>query len=109
MLILGLQGEAENQLLAYAATQPAGSIEVCSAKPGIVTGSHLSGMKGLFSGLLVSVGIVSKVGIQELAAAMLQQVQVGFEKEPLENDDLIRIGQKALASIAGGTKADGRD
>lgn len=72
-------------------------------KPGIVTG-HLSGLKSVMTGVLVGLGIVQKVGIQELVAAMLQQVRDGFEKEPLENDDLIRIGQKALASIAEGSK-----
>ena len=86
-----------------AAQQPAGSVELCVVKPGIVTG-QLSGLKSVMTGVLVGLGIVQKVGIQELVAAMLQQVRDGFEKEPLENDDLIRIGQKALASIAEGSK-----
>lgn len=59
----------------------------------------------VMTGVLVGLGVVKKVGIQELVAAMLQQVRDGFEKEPLENDDMIRIGQKALASsTAEGTK-----
>ncbi|KAK0749665.1 putative nucleoside-diphosphate-sugar epimerase [Schizothecium vesticola] len=100
-----MRGETENQLLAFAAAQqPAGSVELCVAKPGIITGHHSSGLKSVMTGVLVGLGIVKKVDIQELVAAMLQQVRDGFEKEPLENDDLIRIGQKALASIAEGTK-----
>ncbi|KAK1831165.1 succinate-semialdehyde dehydrogenase [Podospora conica] len=100
-----MRGETENQLLAFAAAQePAGSVEMCVVKPGIVTG-HLSGLMSVMMGVLLGLGIFKKVGIQELVAAMLQQVRDGgFETETLENDDLIRIGQKALASIAEGAK-----
>lgn len=99
-----VQGETENQLLAFAAAQPAGSVELCVAKPGIITG-HSRGLMSVMTGVLTGLGIVKKVPIQELVAAMLQQVRDGFQKEPLENDDLIRLGQKALASsTAAGTK-----
>lgn len=40
--------------------------------------------------------MVGNVSVTEAAAAMLQQVVEGFEKEPLQNDDLVRIGRKAL-------------
>ncbi len=36
------------------------------------------------------------VDVTEVSAAMLHQVMHGFEKEPLENDDLVRIGRQAL-------------
>lgn len=102
-----VQGETENQLLAFAAAQPAGSVELCVVKPGIITGHSgpSSRLLSVMTGALVGLGIVKKVGIQELVAAMLQQVRDGFEKEPLENDDLIRIGQRVLGSTtAEGTK-----
>lgn len=90
--------------MAFVAAQPAGSVELGVVKPGIITG-HSSGLMSVMTGVLVGLGVVKKVGIQELVAAMLQQVRDGFEKEPLENDDMIRIGQKALASsTAEGTK-----
>jgi len=38
-------------------------------------------------------GLVPNVDVTEIAAAMLDQVIKGFEKEPLENADLVRIGR----------------
>lgn len=37
-----------------------------------------------------------KVELQDVAAALLDQVVNGFEKDTLLNDDLTRIGQKTL-------------
>jgi hypothetical protein len=37
------------------------------------------------------------VGVSEIAATLLEQAINGIEKDTLLNDDLIRIGQKALA------------
>jgi len=34
------------------------------------------------------------VGVVEISSAMLEQVMSGFEKDPLMNEDLVRIGQK---------------
>ena len=36
------------------------------------------------------------VGVGDVAAAMLHEVVNGFGKEPLENEDLVRIGGQAL-------------
>lgn len=41
--------------------------------------------------------VVSVVQVSEVAAAMLDQTINGIEKDTLLNDDLVRIGQKALA------------
>jgi hypothetical protein len=38
-------------------------------------------------------GIVPSITVTEIAAAMLDQVVNGFEKEPLRNEDLVRIGR----------------
>jgi hypothetical protein len=35
--------------------------------------------------------------LQDFAAALLDQAVNGYEKDTLFNDDLVRIGQKALA------------
>lgn len=37
--------------------------------------------------------------VGEISAAMLHEVMHGFEKEPLENDDLVRIGRQALKTV----------
>lgn len=36
------------------------------------------------------------IDLPDVAAALLDQVVNGFEKDTLKNDDMIRIGQKAL-------------
>jgi len=38
--------------------------------------------------------IAGKIGVRELSAALVQQVGDGFDKEPLENKDLLEIGKK---------------
>lgn len=45
---------------------------------------------------------VPQVGVTECAAAMLDAVLNGFEKEPLDNDDLNRLGRKALEAEGSG-------
>jgi hypothetical protein len=37
------------------------------------------------------------IDLPDIAAALLDQVVCGFEKDTLSNDDLVRIGQRALA------------
>ena len=39
----------------------------------------------------------AEVDVTEMAAAMIEQVMHGFEKDPLDNADLVRIGKKAMA------------
>lgn len=36
------------------------------------------------------------VTVTEFSAAMIDQVVNGFEKEPLMNEDLVRIGRRVL-------------
>lgn len=40
---------------------------------------------------------IPNIEVEEVAAAMIDQVVGGFEKNTLTNDDLIRIGQTALS------------
>lgn len=40
---------------------------------------------------------VPKIELRNIAAALLEQAIVGFEKDILSNDDMTRIGQNALA------------
>jgi hypothetical protein len=82
-------------VLSYAAEQ-GGSVEACVAKPSLVTSSNTL-LRSIVGAAARVTGIMPTIGIEELAAAMLQQIRDGFEKEPLMNDDLKRIGQEALA------------
>ncbi|KAK8094852.1 hypothetical protein PG997_001537 [Apiospora hydei] len=79
----------EVKVLDFAKAHP-GEIEACVAKPGLITSG---GWKDslLSTGLKVT-GLAGSVKLSQVAAAMLRQVVNGFEKEPLQNDDLVRLG-----------------
>ncbi|CAM1510689.1 Fc.00g010240.m01.CDS01 [Cosmosporella sp. VM-42] len=89
-----MRGETENQVLAYAANYP-GEIEACAAKSGLITAPGYY-LKNMFAFGLKWVKGVGNVGNAAISAAMIDQVLHGFEKEPLANDDLARIGQEVL-------------
>ena len=89
-----MRGETENRMLAFAAEHK-DAMEACVAKPGLITapGQYL---KTIGATMLNLVGVFPKIDVSEVSAAMLQQVISGWEKEPLENADLVRIGRQAL-------------
>jgi hypothetical protein len=91
-LTFAFQGETENRVLAFAAAH-SDEMQACVAKPGLITRSIAS---VVFAGGLKLVMGVPSVGLSEVSAAMLHQVVHGFEKEPLENEDLVRIGRQTL-------------
>jgi hypothetical protein len=75
-------------------------IEVCVAQPGMVTSSVTfwrAAQARLFGFTNMFTRAIPNVARTELAAALLGQVVDGFEKEPLTNADLIRLGRVALA------------
>jgi len=65
------------------------------AKPGLITapGQILKTMRATVLKYVMS---LPNVDVAEISAAMLHEVIHGFEKEPLENDDLVKIGRQAL-------------
>lgn len=66
------------------------------AKPGLIVGpDHL--LLTLQRGILGLAGVPS-IRLSEVAAALLDQVVNGFDKDTLVNEDLVRIGQAALAA-----------
>ncbi|KAK7033363.1 putative nucleoside-diphosphate-sugar epimerase [Favolaschia claudopus] len=91
-----MRGETENRVLSFAAEH---KFEASVAKPGLIKRSLASTI--LAAGLKLI--MVPSVSLEEVSAAMIHQVINGFEKEPLENDDLVRIGREALKQ--GGGKA----
>lgn len=82
-----LRGEAESRVLEFA-EQSNGKAQSQIAKPGFITspGRVLPNVPGL-----------PKIELTDIAAALLDQVINGFEKDTLSNDDMTRIGRKALA------------
>ncbi|KAL9620131.1 MAG: hypothetical protein Q9160_005337 [Pyrenula sp. 1 TL-2023] len=81
-----LRGEAESRILELA-EQSNGVVQAGVAKPGFITapGKVIPNIPGL-----------PKIELHDIAAALLDQVVNGFEKDTLSNDDLTRIGQKVL-------------
>jgi hypothetical protein len=93
-----LQGETESRVLDFA-KESNGAVEACITKPGLI---GAPGRTGFLMSVVATVGRtligLPKVEVSEIAATLLEQVVKGIEKETLLNDDLIRIGQKALAA-----------
>jgi hypothetical protein len=88
------QGRIEVDCLEFAEKHKASGWEAGAAKPGLVLPSRpglLMTVVGAVAGL-----IAGKIGVKEVAAAMVDQVSNGFLKEPLENADLMRIGKEVL-------------
>lgn len=65
------------------------------AKPGLITAPGQY-MKTAFATVMKFAISLPNVDVKEIAAAMLHQVINGFEKEPLQNEDLVRISQEVL-------------
>ena len=79
-----MRGETESQVLAFAKEK---GFEAGAAKPGLITDGGLA--KRAFASTLYYTMSVPSVRVEQCAAAMLEQVVCGIEKEPLMNDDLV--------------------
>ncbi|KAG7293474.1 hypothetical protein NEMBOFW57_003525 [Staphylotrichum longicolle] len=90
-----LRGESETGIL-EAGKQTNAAVHVAITKPGLIVGpDHL--LLTLQPGILGLAGVPS-IRLSEVAAALLDQVVSGFDKDTLVNEDLVRIGQAALAA-----------
>jgi hypothetical protein len=87
-----LQGQTENEVLAL------DGADVCVAKPGFI---YTPENDAQYRALLAQTGReIPGIHLDVCAAAMLQQTLDGFEKEPLLNEDLERLGRRALEAAA---------
>ncbi|GAD93700.1 nucleoside-diphosphate-sugar epimerase, putative [Paecilomyces variotii No. 5] len=100
------EGKVESFVLNYA-KESKGEVESAVAKPGLI---NAPGKMSMAMNILSRFGHTAvgfpMVDVSEVAATLIDQSLNGFEKDTLLNDDLIRIGQKALAeqqTILGGT------
>ncbi|KAI1214497.1 uncharacterized protein F4807DRAFT_408331 [Annulohypoxylon truncatum] len=91
-----MRGEVESKVLTYAQDSK-GTVDVCVAKPGLI---DAPGKSGLLMNLVKTVGRaligLPKVDVSEISATLLDQAVNGFEKDTLQNEDLVRIGQEIL-------------
>ncbi|TVY14111.1 hypothetical protein LARI1_G008166 [Lachnellula arida] len=92
-----MRGECESAVLDYAAKSQ-GKVQPCIAKPGLI---DAPGKTGPLMSVVQTIGRtiigLPKVQRSEIAATLLDQAVNGIEKETLLNEDLVRIGGKALA------------
>ncbi|KAI1420863.1 hypothetical protein F5Y12DRAFT_770971 [Xylaria sp. FL1777] len=93
-----MRGEAETLIL-KCAQESNGAIEACIAKPGYIDDPNnprfLYRLAKDYGRRLFG---VPKVTVHEIAATLIDQAVNSIEKETLENEDLVRIGAKALAA-----------
>ena len=82
--------------MAFAAKH-ANKVEACVAKPGFVT---ISGgyIRTMFASIFYYTVSMPRIDIRECSAAALHEILQGFSKDPLENEDLVRIGRQRLTS-----------
>ncbi|KAH6611019.1 hypothetical protein Trco_001039 [Trichoderma cornu-damae] len=100
-LLLGdyclLRGEVESRVLDFAKNSN-GTVEACIGKPGIIQDSQrMNVVTSTFQNIAAGIISLPTISLSDLAAALLNQLTKGFEKETLENDDLARIGKAELA------------
>ncbi|KAJ8099000.1 putative nucleoside-diphosphate-sugar epimerase protein [Lipomyces tetrasporus] len=92
-----MRGEAQSFVLNYA-KDSRGAVEAAVAKPGLIDApGKMSMAMNALSTIGRSIIGLPKVDVHEVAATLIDQAINGIEKDTLLNDDLIRIGQKALA------------
>jgi hypothetical protein len=81
-----MRGATESQVLAFAKEK---GFEAMAAKPGLITDGGIA--KWALASILYYTMSVPSVKVEQCAAAMLEQVVCGIEKEPLLNDDLVEV------------------
>ncbi|KAL5388180.1 hypothetical protein DPSP01_003169 [Paraphaeosphaeria sporulosa] len=87
---LGLmRGATESQVLAFSKEK---GFEAMAAKPGLITDGGIA--KRAFASVLYYTMSVPSIKVEQCAAAMLEQVVCGIEKEPLLNDDLVEVAMR---------------
>jgi hypothetical protein len=90
-----LQGETETQVLAFASEHQE-DIEASIVRPGLITAPGEI-KRNLMAFAVKTIISAPTISVAEVAAAMLDQAVSGIEKDTLDNGDLVRIGQRALA------------
>ncbi|RMZ90179.1 hypothetical protein DV736_g2595, partial [Chaetothyriales sp. CBS 134916] len=84
---LHMRCDIVNKLVARAEKRPE-QINLLEVRPGLIT----------YPGIQLSerTKIYPQIPLQQLSAALLDQVINGYEKDPLHHEDLVRVGEKAL-------------
>ncbi|KAK1712260.1 hypothetical protein CaCOL14_003420 [Colletotrichum acutatum] len=89
-----LRGKTETAILAFAKEHES-QLDACIVKPGLITAPNDFLKMALAYTLWWTVSLPS-IGVRQISTAMLSQSLFGFEKDTLENDDLLRLGESEL-------------
>ncbi|KAK9785073.1 hypothetical protein SCARD494_12327 [Seiridium cardinale] len=87
-----MRAETETMVIDFAAQH---GFEGAAAKPGLISTDKTIG-SSVVGAILRATGIFPGIRVEELSAALLQSAFNGFEKEPLTNEDMVRIGRATL-------------
>ncbi|XWW95235.1 hypothetical protein V2A60_003189 [Cordyceps javanica] len=94
-----MRGRIETQLL-EATKQSGGIIETCLLRLGLVKSPERMGLvTGMLASAAASVISLPLIDIREIGAAAVSAAVHGFDKDTLDNDDLIAMGRKELHEI----------
>lgn len=72
-------------------------VEACIAKAGIIQDPKVGAMTKMGHVVIQTISGLGKITVPTISAALLNQAVYGFEKETIHNEDMNRLGQKALA------------
>ncbi|KAK1613496.1 hypothetical protein BDP81DRAFT_466795 [Colletotrichum phormii] len=86
-----LRGKTETAVLALAKQHDL-QTDACVVKPGLITAPN-DFMKMALAYVLSWTISLPSIGVNEISSAMLNQSILGFEKDTLEKDDLVRLGK----------------
>lgn len=98
--ICDIQGEAETQILKFARAS-SGKVQAGVARPGVIVDKENGGfVKGLRARVAGLVGIPT-VELETIARALLEigLREGGLEKETVENEELVRVGERCLIGV----------
>ncbi|UQC79252.1 uncharacterized protein CLUP02_04731 [Colletotrichum lupini] len=87
-------GRTETAVLALAKEHES-QLDACIVKPGLIIAPNNFLKMAVACALWWTVSLPS-IGVSEISAAMLKQSLSGFEKDTLENHDLLRLGESEL-------------
>ncbi|KAF4944935.1 hypothetical protein FSARC_14545 [Fusarium sarcochroum] len=90
-----VKGQVEKNVLERAQMSN-GRMQACVARPGLIDPMNVSVMRQAFQGFANALISMPRIPIATMAAALLDQILHGFDKEVLSNEDLNEIGQNAL-------------
>lgn len=94
------QGKTTTQLFEIEKESDA-QVEICVAKPGLITGGRSSILRKLLGIALWASGVVETIQVEEVVAAMLEKAVHGFDglDRVMTNKELVECGNRVLKEM----------